>query len=739
VPGLGHLGQLGAPDLPVARLRVAVAGSASAVTLVSVADLDPRLFTGLPPYPWTVQELDEAFDPAADPGPGDPDGTPEQFVKDTLIYGGTAVFPLGPGSPSSPVRTLVGAIPGATPVIHPARWNPPLQRLEISAHLRVRLAAAGAPAPHAPMTLDRAAQAVATFHNWPDQLAWFPKNTAFFESRYLVVAPQAYHVALQPLVDHRKARGFQVDVLALESLAPGTCADIRKAIATWHAAGNPFADHYCLLVGDVGQLPLCSSPTLPPIPGDDLYGSPADLDLDEEVLVGRLSVDSAAGAAHQVAKILAYAQDQSGQHHDEVLLAAHAQGAPGKYQAAQESVAAAAPGWDVTPAFEKLYGSAPGSTNASVRAALDAGVGFVAYRGHGTQTTWWQWNTTLQSFHKNELLLLANAQDLPVVWAFDCWNNDLAYAASGSQDCLGEAWLEVPGGGAVAHYGTSAPVATAHADELERRLFEAVFDRGLTRHAMAIAWAERLAAEVQPGPAPWASFLLGDPALRLRRKDPLPLTLVHPDTVPVCTGGGCVIKVRVLNGTSPVPGALVALHKAGPPGQPDDILVNTYTDQNGDATFPVGPTDYAAVIGVSGSDPEGNEASGSIGVVDGVWTNFGMALPGQAGGPAFMGDGPLSPLSQVLFDLDQSAANAPAGMFVSLGSDPVPFKGGTLMAAPWFLLVPLATDGQGELHLASVWPAGIPADTELWFQIAIADAVAPVGVALSNAMRAITP
>ena len=45
----------------------------------------------------------------------------------------------------------------------------------------------------------------------------------------------------------------------------------------------------------------------------------------------------------------------------------------------------------------------------------------------------------------------------------------------------------------------------------------------------------------------------------------------------------------------------------------------------------------------------------------------------------------------------------------------------------------------GELHLLGSWPAGIPADIEFWFQLALADAAAPCGVALTNAMRGTTP
>jgi len=198
------------------------------------------------------------------------------------------------------------------------------------------------------------------------------------------------------------------------------------------------------------------------------------------------------------------------------------------------------------------------------------------------------------------------------------------------------------------------------------------------------------------------------------------------------------VKVTTAGGL-PVPGALVALHKKGPPGQPDDILVNGYTGTNGSVVFPVGPQDMTAVIDTTGSDPDGNEASGLMGVSDGVWTNFGSATPGIKGDAVLLADGPMSPLSLVTLDVINAAESTPAGLFMSLGSTPVPFKCGTLLANPWFALVPLVTDAQGELHLAGTWPAGIPADVEFWFQLALSDDAAPCGIALTNAVRGITP
>jgi hypothetical protein len=70
----------------------------------------------------------------------------------------------------------------------------------------------------------------------------------------------------------------------------------------------------------------------------------------------------------------------------------------------------------------------------------------------------------------------------------------------------------------------------------------------------------------------------------------------------------------------------------------------------------------------------------------------------------------------------------------------VPFKGGTLAAAPPIALLAFSTSGAGTLVLPwAAWPAGLPAGTVLVFQFGIADAGAVHAVALSNALQAVTP
>lgn len=122
-----------------------------------------------------------------------------------------------------------------------------------------------------------------------------------------------------------------------------------------------------------------------------------------------------------------------------------------------------------------------------------------------------------------------------------------------------------------------------------------------------------------------------------------------------------------------------------------------------------------------------------------TWAWLGHGLAGADGVPLLRAHGTLAGGSNVSLSLEGAAASAPLILFAALGSSPVAFKGGTLLAFPWIALVPLASDSAGELSLPFTWPAGVPASTLLILQAAIADAGAPAGVALTNALQGTCP
>jgi hypothetical protein len=107
--------------------------------------------------------------------------------------------------------------------------------------------------------------------------------------------------------------------------------------------------------------------------------------------------------------------------------------------------------------------------------------------------------------------------------------------------------------------------------------------------------------------------------------------------------------------------------------------------------------------------------------------------------PELSATGTLLAGSPVKLLLAEAAPLAPAALVIGLSQLGLAFKGGTLVPNPDLLLGGFVTDASGGLVLASTWPAGLPAGTNLWFQAWIADAGGPHGFAASDALKATTP
>ena len=122
-----------------------------------------------------------------------------------------------------------------------------------------------------------------------------------------------------------------------------------------------------------------------------------------------------------------------------------------------------------------------------------------------------------------------------------------------------------------------------------------------------------------------------------------------------------------------------------------------------------------------------------------TWTDLGSGLAGVNGIPSLVGTGDLTNGSAGTLILSNAAPQAPAVVFISLGSTPVHFKCGTLVPVPVDLQFLLATSGAGSIPLAwASWPGGL-SGVSLYFQYALADAAAACGVSISNAVRADVP
>ncbi|PYS21142.1 MAG: hypothetical protein DMG11_28485, partial [Acidobacteria bacterium] len=345
VPGIGTVQQNGAPSLPALRLNLAVPTTADSVKLRSASISDARIYPGVLVWPNPIGETDQE--------------------------GG---WPGTSGGALDSVHTKLGSIKGATVEIYPMQWNPATKALTVNRSMKMTFDHSGtATTEQNKMTKDRGIAAGQKFINWISVRDYYPINVFFYESDFLFIYPVGYKDELQPLIDQKKARGFSVAEMTTAATG-NTCASIRAAINNWYNSGTTWLwrDKYALLVGDTNEIPLCTSPT--GVPTDDLYASTNGDDLDEEIYVGRLSVDSETDAANQVAKILSYENSPDPFCcYDQALLVAHKEGAPGKYVGAHESVRTAV--YSVPPVFSTLYGNDPAVADINVSIAINAGVG----------------------------------------------------------------------------------------------------------------------------------------------------------------------------------------------------------------------------------------------------------------------------------------------------------------------------------------------------------------------------
>jgi hypothetical protein len=119
--------------------------------------------------------------------------------------------------------------------------------------------------------------------------------------------------------------------------------------------------------------------------------------------------------------------------------------------------------------------------------------------------------------------------------------------------------------------------------------------------------------------------------------------------------------------------------------------------------------------------------------------DLGHAQMGLDGWPGMLATGQFEPGGGVTLQLLRARFQATAALVCGTSEAFAPFKGGTLVPAPDFVLGPYATDIQGKLSVQGHWPPGLPAGATLTFQFWIEDVAAAEGFAASTAVRFTEP
>lgn len=387
--------------------------------------------------------------------------------------------------------------------------------------------------------------------------------------KLLIITYDAFHAAMQPLVDWKMQSGTPTTVVDISSIGNNTTA-IKNCI---QAAYNQGGLAFVLLVGDAAQI---ATPSAAGGASDPTYALLAGTDRYPEVLIGRFSAETVAHVQTQVDRTIGYektpAVGANWYRQGTGVASDQGPGDDGEYDYAHMNVIRGKLlpyGYSLV---DQIYD--PTATAAMVSTALNSGRGIVNYCGHGSMTSW---GTT--GFSNTNVSALQNDWMLPFIFSVACVNGQFDAGT-----CFAEAWLRSVRGanpiGAIGTYMSSInqswnpPMCAEDACDDLLVNGQAFTYGGLCFDGSCQMMDEYGATDGGDMFLTWHIF--GDPSLPVRTKVPVAMTLQHDGTMII---GQSEYAVSVPG----VTGARCALYANG------TLYGAAYTDGAGAATITLSP------------------------------------------------------------------------------------------------------------------------------------------------------
>ena len=355
---------------------------------------------------------------------------------------------------------------------------------------------------------------------------------------HIVITHETFTEAAESLVAFRSGQGMNVLLVEIQDIydefgfgVVGIQA-IKDFLAFTYAQ---WGTSYVLLVGDghydpknymgfdrVSFIPpylAMADPWIGETAADNRYVTLAGSDNMPDMMIGRLSVNTADEAAAFVNKVIAYEQNQGyADWKYEVLAVADDADTGGNFPQLSDNLIN-----DMLPkAFlaEKVHFKTTHTTvtetRQAIQAAINSGKLLINYIGHGAYTSW-----AYESLLKVEdVPALTNGIKLPVILSMTCYDGFFLKPEPLTEDkeALAEVITRADGKGAVASWSpTGLGLATGH-DYLNRGFFDAYFYQGLkTLGEATLAGKFRLWLTGGNLDLLDTYVLFGDPALNIAR------------------------------------------------------------------------------------------------------------------------------------------------------------------------------------------------------------------------------
>lgn len=459
--------------------------------------------------------------------------------------------------------------------LSPLRWNPETGLLEAASRIGVELGFTGVPAPQTPLRPETARMVGSLISNY--DLMGIPVNSNPMTSDdvvYIVLTVEENLPEVTPLLSMVNLLGHRVQVEVLPTNStPGV---IRSTILSHYTPG---VTRFVLIVGTHQQLPSFNFGNFV---GDFYYQTLSGDNL-PDIAVGRFP-GGAGLIENMVNKSMAYSTFTGTPGEPSIpattMLCAHEEDYPYKYTMNKNAIM----NWNyviMNPVFDTFY-PPEGATQEQVKERINAGVGTVNYRGHGSVTTW-QWSL---GWNAGAIYSLENTF-FPPVFNIACDNgkHDVTY------QCLCKSWLYAVNKGASGTCGASAPSATIANNRFDRVIYWQLYDVGNTCAAEmhAAAQTDIILTQGSPGLNNARMYhWFGDPSMDIFNCDeigsPFPIELDCPD---YAYHGPNSITVTLTSRGLPVEGAVVTATDGigNHPDHPETFYFQTVTNSSGQAVL----------------------------------------------------------------------------------------------------------------------------------------------------------
>ena len=396
----------------------------------------------------------------------------------------------------------------------------------------------------------------------------------------IIITHDAYYDEVMPFARWKEQKGIATQVVRTSEIAANPTANqIKDFILNEYNTATDKPD-YLLIVGDV------TGPNA--VPWFSAAGSMTDLtyylleggDLLPDISGARISIGNTTEANTVFTKLIRYEKepyltDPNWFHSGLVINSNDFQDPIAGVWAYNHMTA-----YGYNPVV-RLGDDIGNATVANISQAVNAGVSYIFYIGHGAPTYW-----VTSGFSTSNIPNLTNGEMQPVISSVACNNADL----DEPNDVFAEVWLKNNlDKGSVGIMAFTESCAVYETDTLARGMLRAILSDTITAFGNIIDYGRLHMIQSFPSSYNeplYQSILIGEPELQVWTRTPEPLAV----NMPSAAFFNIPFNVQVSDGQNPVEGAMVCYW---------DSLGNyarVYTDANGNALV-----DHAAVSPVTGT------------------------------------------------------------------------------------------------------------------------------------------